>query len=39
MTTTTAGDDIYAFFIDQKGLMAGLGLKGSKILGFTLTRK
>jgi lipid-binding SYLF domain-containing protein len=31
MTTTTAEDDIYAFFIDQKGLMAGLGLKGSKI--------
>jgi lipid-binding SYLF domain-containing protein len=31
MTTTTAKDDIYAFFIDQKGLMAGLGLKGSKI--------
>ncbi len=30
-TTTTAKDDIYAFFIDQKGLMAGLGLKGSKI--------
>jgi lipid-binding SYLF domain-containing protein len=31
MTTTTAKDDIYAFFIDQKGLMAGLGIKGSKI--------
>ena len=31
LTTTTAKDDIYAFFIDQKGLMAGLGLKGSKI--------
>lgn len=31
MTTTTAKDDIYAFFVDQKGLMAGLGLKGSKI--------
>ena len=31
MTTTTAKDDIYAFFFDQKGLMAGLGLKGSKI--------
>ena len=31
MTTTTAKDDVYAFFVDQKGLMAGLGLKGSKI--------
>ena len=31
MTTTTAKDDIYAFFIDQKGLMAGLGIKGSKV--------
>ena len=31
MTTTTAKDDIYAFFVDQKGLMAGLGIKGSKI--------
>lgn len=31
LTTTTAQDDIYAFFFDQKGLMAGLGLQGSKI--------
>ena len=31
MTTTTAKDDIYAFFFGQKGLMAGLGLQGSKI--------
>ena len=31
MTTTTAKDNIYAFFFDQKGLMGGLGLKGSKI--------
>ena len=31
MTTTTAKDAVYAFFFDQKGLMAGLGLKGSKI--------
>ncbi len=31
LTTTTAKDDIYAFFFDQKGLMAGLGLQGSKI--------
>jgi lipid-binding SYLF domain-containing protein len=27
----TAKEDIYAFFFDQKGLMAGLGLQGSKI--------
>jgi len=31
LTTTTAKEDIYVFFFDQKGLMAGLGLKGSKI--------
>lgn len=30
-TTTTAKDDIYAFFFDQKGLMAGIGIQGSKI--------
>jgi lipid-binding SYLF domain-containing protein len=31
LTTTTGKDDIYAFIFSQKGLMAGLGLKGSKI--------
>ena len=31
LTTTTAKDDVYAFFFSQKGLMAGLGLQGSKI--------
>lgn len=31
LTTTTAKDDIYAFIFSQKGLMAGLGLQGSKI--------
>ena len=31
MTSTTAQSDIYAFFFDQKGLMAGLGLQGTKI--------
>jgi lipid-binding SYLF domain-containing protein len=31
LTTTTAQDDIYAFIFGQKGLMAGLGLQGSKI--------
>jgi lipid-binding SYLF domain-containing protein len=30
-TTTTARDDIYAFIFSQKGLMAGVGLQGSKI--------
>ena len=31
LTTTTAKADIYAFFFSQQGLMAGLGLQGSKI--------
>jgi lipid-binding SYLF domain-containing protein len=31
LTTTTAKKDIYAFIFSQKGLMAGLGLQGSKI--------
>lgn len=31
LSTTTAKSDIYAFFFDQKGLMAGMGLQGSKI--------
>ncbi len=31
LTTTTAQSDIYAFFFNQKGLMAGLGLQGTKI--------
>ena len=31
LTTTTAKDDVYAFTFDQKGLMAGLGIQGSKI--------
>jgi len=30
-TTSTVQHDIYAVFFDQKGLMAGLGLQGSKI--------
>ena len=30
-TTTTLQSDVYAFFFDQKGLMGGLGLQGSKI--------
>jgi lipid-binding SYLF domain-containing protein len=31
MTTSTTKDDIYAFIYGQKGLMAGLGLQGTKI--------
>jgi lipid-binding SYLF domain-containing protein len=31
LTTTTGRDDVYAFIFRQKGLMAGLGLQGSKI--------
>ena len=31
LTTTTAKSEIYAFFFDQKGLMAGMGLQGTKI--------
>jgi len=31
MSTTTARSDVYAYFFDQKGLMAGLGLQGTKI--------
>lgn len=31
VSTTTAQSDIYAFFFEQKGLMGGLGLQGTKI--------
>jgi len=31
LSTTTTKSDIYAFFFSQKGLMAGLGLQGTKI--------
>ena len=31
LSTTTAKEDIYVFFFDQSGLMAGLGIQGSKI--------
>jgi lipid-binding SYLF domain-containing protein len=31
MTSTTATQDVYAFIFSQKGLMAGMGLQGSKI--------
>jgi lipid-binding SYLF domain-containing protein len=31
ISTTTAQADVYAFFFDQKGLMGGLGLQGTKV--------
>ena len=31
VTSTTVQSEIYAFFFDQKGLMGGLGLQGTKI--------
>lgn len=30
-TTTTAREGVFAFFFEQKGLMAGLGIQGNKI--------
>ena len=34
MTTTTLRSDVYAFISSQRGLMAGLGLQGSKITRY-----
>lgn len=31
LSTTTMKDDVYAFIFDQKGLMAGIALQGTKI--------
>jgi lipid-binding SYLF domain-containing protein len=31
ITSTTLTQDVYAFIFSQKGLMAGIGLQGSKI--------
>jgi len=31
LTTTTAQSDVYAFVFGQQGLMAGIGMQGSKI--------
>jgi len=31
LTTTTLTQDVYAFPFGQRGLMAGIGLEGSKI--------
>ncbi len=35
MTTTTLQSDVYAFIFNQQGLMAGMGLQGSKISPYT----
>jgi lipid-binding SYLF domain-containing protein len=35
LSTTTLQKDIYAFFFDQKGLMAGITLQGTKITPYT----
>jgi len=31
LTSTTLHKDVYAFFFDQSGLFAGVGLQGTKI--------
>jgi len=35
LTTTTGRSDVYAFIFDQKGLMAGLGIQGTKVTKIT----
>jgi len=35
LTTTTLKKGIYAFIFGQKGLMAGMGIQGSKITRIT----
>ncbi len=35
VSTTSLKDDIYIFFFEQKGLMAGLGIQGTKISKIT----
>lgn len=39
LSTSTAQDDIYAFFFDQKGLMAGISLEGTKITRINPDKK
>jgi lipid-binding SYLF domain-containing protein len=36
LSTTTAKEDVYAFIFGQEGLMAGLGIQGSKITRIDL---
>ncbi|MET0379335.1 MAG: YSC84-related protein, partial [Spongiibacteraceae bacterium] len=38
LSTSTAKEDVYVFFFDQKGLMAGLGVQGSKITRITMDK-
>lgn len=38
VTTTTLRSDVYAFIFDQKGLMAGMGLQGTKVSRFSPSR-
>lgn len=38
LSTTTAKSGVYAFFFNQKGLMAGISIQGSKITPFTPSR-
>ena len=35
LTTTTGRSDVYAFIFGQKGLMAGIGIQGSKVTRIT----
>ena len=35
LTTSSLKDDIYVVFFDQKGLMAGIGIQGTKITKYT----
>ena len=37
LTTANANKDVYVFFFDQQGLMAGLGVQGSKITRLDLS--
>jgi lipid-binding SYLF domain-containing protein len=36
LTSTTITQDVYAFIFDQKGLMAGVGIQGSKITKLSM---
>lgn len=38
LTTTSMRSDVYAFVFDQKGLMGGVGIEGSKITKVTLNQ-
>lgn len=35
LTTSSLKEDIYVFFFNQKGLMGGLGIQGTKVTPFT----